>query len=272
MPTTETESGPSWQFRDRRSRLLRWLAWLIFVITVVTALTPIVQNTEWSFLADAPSQGADLAIRMWPPDFAKLPSLLNPLWDTIHIATLGTLFALVLAFPLCWFAARNTAPNPLLRTVALGIIATSRSISSFIWALLFVMIVGPGVFAGILAIAVRSVGFIAKLSYEAIEEINPDPVEAITATGADPFQVRTFAILPQVLPAFFGIAIFRWDINIRESTVIGYVGGGGLGLLLNSAINALLWREASLILLIIIVIVLGSEAISAKLRQSLAER
>lgn len=272
MPTIEAETGKLWQRRDRRQQLLSWLMMLGFAIIFVAAFRPIAADTEWSYLATAGQKAADLGDRMWPPDFGQFSRLLRPLWDTINIATLGTILAIVLAFPLCWLAAKNTAPHPALRVIALAIIATSRSISSFIWALLFVMIVGPGVLAGILAIAVRSVGFIAKLTYEAIEEIDPEPVEAITATGASNAQVNAFAIFPQVRPAFFGIAIFRWDINIRESTVIGYVGGGGLGLLLNSAISALHWPKATVILILIFALVVVSEAGSAKLRQSLAER
>ncbi|MFT5469803.1 MAG: phosphonate transport system permease protein [Verrucomicrobiales bacterium] len=272
MPTIKTEPGKLWQLRDRRQQLLSWLMMLGLAIVFVAAFKPIAAATEWAYLGTAAQKAGDLGDRMWPPDISQFSKLLRPLWDTINIATLGTVLAIALAFPLCWFAAKNTSPHPAVRVVALAIIATSRSISSFIWALLFVMIIGPGILAGILAIAVRSVGFIAKLSYEAIEEIDPEPVEAITATGASRAQVNAFAILPQVRPAFFGIAIFRWDINIRESTVIGYVGGGGLGLLLNSAINALQWREASFILLLIFGLVIVSEAGSAKLRQALAER
>ena len=141
----------------------------------------------------------------------------KPIWDTLNIATLGTLIALVLAVPVAFLAARNTTPSALfIRPIALLIIVSTRSINSLIWALLLIAIIGPGVFAGVIAIAIRSIGFCAKLLYEAIEEIDDTQVEAITATGASRWQVMAYGIVPQILPAFAGIAVFRWDINIRE--------------------------------------------------------
>jgi phosphonate transport system permease protein len=125
------------------------------------------------------------------------------------------------------------------------------------------------VFAGILAIGLRSIGFCAKLLYEAIEEIDESQVEAVRATGASGSQVTAYGIVPQVLPAFAGISVFRWDINIRESTVLGLVGAGGIGLPLNAAITTLAWTQVSLILLVIIATVVVSEWVSAKIRHTI---
>ena len=189
------------------------------------------------------------------------------LWDTINIATLGTLIALVMAVPIAFLAARNTTPSALfVRPVALFIIVASRSINSLIWALLLVAIIGPGLLAGLLAIALRSIGFCAKLLYEAIEEIDRTQTEAITATGASPMQVMAYGIIPQVMPAFAGIAVFRWDINIRESTVLGLVGAGGIGLQLQASLNTLAWPQVALILIVIFVTVIISEWVSARVR------
>jgi phosphonate transport system permease protein len=176
----------------------------------------------------------------------------------------------VVAVPVAYCAACNTTPSvALVRPVALLIIVSSRSINSLIWALMLVTILGPGVFAGILAIGLRSIGFCAKLLYEAIEEIDESQVEAVRATGASGAQVAAYGIVPQVLPAFTGISVFRWDINIRESTVLGLVGAGGIGLPLNSAITTLAWTKVSLILLIVIATVIVSEWVSAKVRHSI---
>src|SRR3974390_668082 len=146
---------------------------------------------------------------------------------------------------------------------------STRSINSLIWALMLVTIVGPGVLAGILAIGLRSIGFCAKLLYEAIEEIDEHQVEAVRAMGASAPQVAAYGIVPQVMPAFAGISVFRWDINIRESTVLGLVGAGGIGLPLNAAITTLAWTKVSLILLVILASVVVSEWISAKVRRSI---
>jgi phosphonate transport system permease protein len=190
-----------------------------------------------------------------------------PLWDTLNIATLGTLLALLAAVPVAFLAARNTTPSAtLVRPVALLLIVSSRSINSLIWALLLIAIIGPGILSGILAIAIRSVGFCAKLLYEAIEEIDRTQVEAITATGASRWQVMAYGVVPQIMPAFAGISVFRWDINIRESTVLGLVGAGGIGLQLQASLNTLAWPQVSMILLVIFAAVLVSEWVSAKVR------
>ncbi len=156
-----------------------------------------------------------------------------------------------------------------MRYLALLVIVTSRSVNSLIWALILVAIIGPGLLAGVIAIALRSVGFVSKLLYEAIEEIDEEPVEAIKSTGASEPQVLTYAIVPQVLPGFAGISVFRWDINIRESTVLGLVGAGGIGIQLQGSIDTLRWSQVSMILICIFVMVFISEWISARVRKSM---
>jgi phosphonate transport system permease protein len=222
------------------------------------------------FVEDAPRQAADLAERMVPPKWSYMEKLWIPIWDTINIATLGTALAIIMAFPVAFCAARNTTPSAIfVRPVALFIIVSSRSINSLIWALMLVTLIGPGVMAGVIAIGLRSIGFCAKLLYEAIEEIDPTQVEAITATGASGAQKLSYGIVPQILPAFAGISVFRWDINIRESTVLGLVGAGGIGLQLDASISTLAWTQVSLILLVILATVIVSEWVSAKIRHAM---
>jgi phosphonate transport system permease protein len=132
-----------------------------------------------------------------------------------------------------------------------------------------VTVLGPGVFAGVLAIGFRSIGFCAKLLYEAIEEIDKTQVEAVMATGASGSQILNYGIVPQILPAFAGISVFRWDINIRESAILGLVGAGGIGLQLSSSIDTVTWTQVSLILLVVLVTVIISEWVSAKIRHSI---
>jgi phosphonate transport system permease protein len=259
-----------WRRREGGAQFAIWLAWLAAAAIFIYCWQLISDKTIWAFVTDAPEQAADLAVRMVPPDWSLITKLGRPLWDTLNIATLGTAIALVAAVPVAYCAARNTTPNAaLVRPVALFIIVSSRSINSLIWALMLVTIIGPGVLAGILAIGLRSIGFCAKLLYEAIEEIDESQVEAVRATGASGAQVTAYGIVPQVLPAFAGISVFRWDINIRESTVLGLVGAGGIGLPLNAAITTLAWTKVSLILLIIIATVIVSEWVSAKVRHAI---
>jgi phosphonate transport system permease protein len=259
-----------WHRRERGAQFASWAAWLVAAAIFVYCWQQISEMTIWAFVIDAPVQAADLGARMVPPDWGFIHELWQPMWDTINIATLGTAMAIVLAVPIAYCAARNTTPSvALVRPVALFIIVSSRSINSLIWALMLVTIIGPGVFAGIIAIGLRSIGFCAKLLYEAIEEIDESQVEAVRATGASGAQVTAYGIVPQVLPAFAGISVFRWDINIRESTVLGLVGAGGIGLPLNAAITTLAWTQVSLILLVIIGTVVVSEWVSAKVRHAI---
>ncbi len=259
-----------WRRRARPTQFAVWAAWLAAAAVFVACAQLISDKTIWAFVADAPAQAADLGVRMVPPDWGFIRVLWRPLWDTINMATLGTALAIVVAIPVAWCAARNTTPSAaLVRPLALFVIVASRSINSLIWALMLVVIVGPGVLAGILAIGLRSIGFCAKLIYEAIEEIDERQVEAVRATGASRAQSTVYGVAPQVLPAFAGISVFRWDINIRESTVLGLVGAGGIGLPLNAAITTLAWTQVALILLIIIATVVVSEWVSAKVRHAI---
>ena len=270
MPVLQADGRKIWQRRERGKQLAIWGGWLIATAIFVYCWQLISEKTTWFFVLDAHVQAADLAERMVPPKFSYMEQLWQPLWDTINIATLGTLLALVLAVPVAFCAARNTTPSKaFVRPVALFIIVSSRSINSLIWALMLVAIVGPGVFAGVIAIGLRSIGFCAKLLYEAIEEIDETQVEAVTATGASGPQVLSYGIVPQIMPAFAGISVFRWDINIRESTVLGLVGAGGIGLQLNASILSLAWTEVSLILIVIICTVILSEWVSAKVRHAI---
>ncbi len=268
MAIKQTPDGTKiWARRDTRTQLLNWAGWFLGTAVFVFFWQEISGQTNWDFFWDAPEIAADIGGRSVPPKWSYIHTLWKPLWDTLNIATLGTALALVMAIPIAFLAARNTTPSTLiLRPLALLIIVSSRSINSLIWALLLVAIIGPGVFAGLVAISLRSIGFCAKLLYEAIEEIDEKQVEAITATGASRWQVMAYGIMPQIMPALAGITVFRWDINIRESTVLGLVGAGGIGLQMQGSMNILAWPQVSLILLVILVAVLASEWISAKVR------
>lgn len=267
MPLNPRPDGTvSWHKRDRRRALATYFGYLVGATLLLVAWRFVSDQTLWFFVADAPRQAVDLVSRMFPPQWSYADRLWEPLWDTVNIATLGTLMGIVISVPIAFLAARNTSPHPAVRQAALVVIAFSRSVNSLIWALLLVSILGPGVLAGIIAIGLRSVGFCTKLLYEAIEEVNPKPIEALTATGSTGSQVVAYGIVPQVLPAFAGIILYRWDINIRSSTVVGLVGAGGIGIQLNASINALQWDRVTVIFVMIIVLVLAAEWVSARVR------
>ena len=197
--------------------------------------------------------------------------LWGPVWDTINIATLGTMIAIVIAVPVAFCAARNTTPSVhFVRPVALFIIVSSRSINSLIWALMLVTLLGPGVLAGVIAIGLRSIGFCAKLLYEAIEEIDANPGRGYRRhrCGAQPAAEFSASCRRSCPPSpaflyFAGISIFA------NRPCSGLVGAGGIGLQLDSSISTLAWTQVSLILLVILATVIVSEWVSAKIRHAI---
>ena len=245
-------------------RLARYGFYVAAVVALVISLRTVSIIPE--FLYDAPSQVADLFGRMWPLDWRYLRPTLVALVETVHIATLGTLIALVMAVPVGFLAARNVVPSTVVNTAAKFILVASRSVDTLVWALLFVAIMGPGPLAGTLAIAFRSIGFTGKLLAEALEEANAGTIEALTATGAPAASIVTKGYWPQVRPSFYAIALFRWDINIRESAVLGLVGAGGIGVALDTALNLLYWDQVAVVLLVIFAVVIVTELVVTSIR------
>ena len=271
MPVITSGATKIWRRRTTKAEWARSGAWFAAVLVFVFTWQAMTQDTIWAFVWDAPTQAADIGGRMLPPKWSYIHELWRPLWDTLNMATLGTAMAIVLALPLAFLAARNTTPSvAFVRPLALLVIVASRSVNAIIWALLLVTLVGPGVFAGLLAIGLRSIGFLGKLIYEAIEEISDEPIEAIRATGASRMQVLVWGVWPQITPAFAGVSVFRWDINIREATVLGLVGAGGIGMNLESSMSTLSWNQVTLILLVILGTVVVSEYVSARVRQAVS--
>ena len=261
------DGSKSWRRHSFGNSLKIWLGWLAGLILFVICWQTISEATTWYFVLDAPRIAEDLFTRAMPPRWGYMDKLWVPLWDTFNIATIGTGVAIIFGIPMAFLTASNTTPSRyFIRPICLLFIVASRSINSLIWALLTVTILGPGILAGVVAISLRSIGFFAKMIYEAIEEIDQVPVEAIKATGASPLQVMVYAIWPQIIAVFVGVSVFRWDVNIRHSTVLGLVGAGGIGLQLSSSLNTLAWPQVSLIIFTIFITVIFSEAISAKVR------
>ncbi|HEX6005956.1 MAG TPA: phosphonate ABC transporter, permease protein PhnE [Burkholderiales bacterium] len=253
-----------WRRRSLREIIVGWM-WAA-AVAFAAAWSVSALDIEWAFFEDAHLQALDLAERMWPPRWSYLSVIVKPLIETVHIATLGTLIALALSVPLAFLAARNTTANGFTWAMGRALLVASRSVNTVIWGLIFVAIFGPGAVAGLAAVAARSVGFLAKLLAEAIEEADRGQMEAIEATGASTAQVYLVGVLPQVMPVLIGTAVYRWDINVRESSVLGFVGAGGIGLHLYASINQFAWQQVLVVLAAILAIVLLSEAVSAYIR------
>jgi phosphonate transport system permease protein len=200
----------------------------------------------------------------------EMTLVIEKMIETIFIGMMATFFGIILSLPLSFFAARNLmSANRItlffyyLTRTLLNII---RSIEPLIWAIIFVIIVGLGPYAGILALTLHSAAALGKLYSEAIESIDPGPIEAIQATGANWLQMVMYAVVPQVIPPFVSFTIYRWDINIRMSTIIGFVGGGGIGFLLAQWIRLLDYRAAGLAVWFIALTVAILDYVSAEIR------
>ena len=198
-----------------------------------------------------------------------LAGLARATWTTFQIATLGSLLAAVLALPLGLLAARNLhAPRPL-AWAASAVLDVSRAIHTLVFGLVLVGIVGLGPTAGILAIALHSMGTYGKLYAESIETLDMGAVDAVRATGASPSQVFFSAVWPSVLPQFVSNHLYVWEFNIRDSTILGLIGAGGLGLLISEAVSLFQWGRLATILLVVIALVVLFDTLSRRIRQAL---
>ncbi|MBL8518979.1 MAG: phosphonate ABC transporter, permease protein PhnE [Betaproteobacteria bacterium] len=201
-----------------------------------------------------------------------LKGLARAVWDTLKIATLGSLLAALMAVPFGIALARNMkAPRPV-AIVAKFILDVCRSIHSLVFGLIFVGIVGLGPTAGILAIAVHSMGTYGKLYAEAIETMDQTLYEAGLAMGATPMQALTGALWPAVLPQWLSSHLYIWEYNVRDSTVLGLIGAGGLGLLVSEAVSLFQWGRLATILIAIVAMVIAFDALSRRLRRDLLGR
>ncbi len=191
--------------------------------------------------------------------------------ETIFLALMATTLGVVLAVPVSFLAARNLmARHPVgavIYYVVRLILNILRAIEPLIWAIIFAVWVGIGPYAGVLALTLHSIAALGKLYSEAIESIDPGPIEAVTATGATRLQTIVYAVIPQVIPPFIAFTIYRWDINVRMSTVIGFVGGGGIGFLLIQWINLLQYRQAATAVWAIAIVVSIMDYLSAIIRE-----
>lgn len=253
----------------RQSWSVRSLIYVALAAAVLWSVYAIVvADTDWARLARS-SIGKTLG-RFMEFDVALLPDLVDPTIDTALMATLASLCGLLLALPVAWFGAANITPLGKVSYVfGRGLMTLSRSVHEIVWGLIFVSAVGLGALAGILAMAVRSVGFISKVIAEAIEDVHPGPIEAMRAVGANRLQVLLYGIVPQVLPVVIGTVIFEWDINIRRSTIMGLVGAGGLGLVLFRQMAMINYGGVATVILAVLLLILLGELISHYARKAI---
>jgi len=248
-----------------KSAPLRYLLWLLALVWFVLAIGTIEVN--WARVAEGMERGWRFIKGFLTPDFTtRWKDISAGLIESLTMTLTSTVVGVIISVPVGIGAARNIAPK-VVYYVCRSIIAVSRSLQEIIIAILFVAMFGFGPFAGFLTLSFATIGFLAKLLAEDIEDIDESQTEAIRATGASWFQLINYAVQPQVMPRLIGLSLYRLDINFRESAVIGIVGAGGIGATLNTAIDRYEFDSAGAILLVIIFIVMIAEYSSGYVRR-----
>ena len=223
-------------------------------------------DVDWNRISQGVVRTGNMFGRMFPPDFSRSELLIREVVVSVQMALAASFFGMILAVPIGLCAAVNLVPRPVY-LVARAIIVLSRTFHEIIWAIFFVKIVGFGPLAGVLTLTIASVSFISKMLAEDVENMPPEQLEAVRATGASFPKLLIYCISPQALPRYLGVSIYRLDANIRHSTVVGIVGAGGIGILLYSTMNLLRWEQVSVLLVSIFAVVVVSEFVSAAVRQ-----
>ncbi len=247
-----------------KNNLLRWSLWLGFGIYLAIAFGTL--DVNWDRVADGIPRGAKFVSGFFPPDFfTNLDEILKGLYESLWMTITSTIVGIFLSIPIGLGAAKNLAPLPIY-LFCRGVLAISRSFQEVIIAIFMVKFFGFGPFAGFITLVVATIGFYGKLLAEDIEDIDPSQAEAIKSTGTSWLQWINYSIQPQVMPRMIGLGLYRLDINFRESAVLGIVGAGGIGVVLNNAFDQYDYETAAAVLLIIIAIVMIVEYSSGYIR------
>ncbi len=244
---------------------LRHGLWLGAAVYLALALGTM--DVNWGRVAEGFPRGRDFVASFFPPDFtSRWDSILEGILESLWMTVISTVAGIVLSVPVGLGAARNLSIKPVYYACR-AILAVSRTFPEIILAIFCVKLFGFGPFAGFLALSIATIGFYGKLLAEDIEDMDPVQAEAIKATGAGWFQWLNYAVQPQVMPRMIGLGLYRFDINFRESAVVGIVGGGGIGATLLTAFDRYEYSSAAAILLVIIFIVMAVEYTSGYIRR-----
>ncbi|WP_442603138.1 phosphonate ABC transporter, permease protein PhnE [Paenibacillus sp. KN14-4R] len=226
-------------------------------------------GATWTQLVTGLPEMGKLIVEMFPPDWSYIDTIWGPMMETVQMAVIGTTIGAILAVPISLLAAGNVTRSPFLYYPARMILNLIRTIPDLLFAAIFVAIFGLGAVAGVAALSLFSFGLISKLLYESIEAIDPGPLEAMTAVGANKIQWIFFGVIPQVIPQLMTYLLFTFEVNVRAAGVLGLVGAGGIGLLLTRTLDQLRYDRACLIILLTLAIVLIIDYVSNKIQEKL---
>ncbi|MCD2136869.1 phosphonate ABC transporter, permease protein PhnE [Salinicoccus halitifaciens] len=208
----------------------------------------------------------DFLAQAFPPDFSRIGPIMSAMVETFEMALVGTLAGVIISIPVALLSSRTTNSISFLRSLTRGAVTVMRTVPDLVWALLFVIAVGLGPFAGILTITIDTIGFCARFFSERIDELDKKPKEALESTGSGYFGVITGSVLPQATPSFVGTSLFALEKSIRGATVLGLVGAGGIGVELSAQMSLRNFDQALMIIIIILILVLVVENISQRIR------
>ncbi|WP_413580501.1 phosphonate ABC transporter, permease protein PhnE [Bdellovibrio sp. HCB288] len=263
------------QTSDTNSWYRSFWGWQLVVLLVVSMAVAFVK-TDFSLIELLDQNGFAGAVRLFKglfnPNWEVLPRAVLNIIETVFMAFLATMIAIPFAFVLSFACAKNIMRGPVAYPVYLvlrTVLNVTRSIEALIWAIIFSVWVGIGPFAGMLALMIHSVASLAKQYSEMVEAVEDGPIEAIESTGAGKVQTVWYAIVPQVVLPYISFTVYRWDINVRMATVIGMVGGGGIGTMLIQYQGQAMWREVGCIIVVIAIVVWALDLASAHIREAL---
>ncbi|EPR75736.1 Phosphonate ABC transporter permease protein phnE2 [Leifsonia rubra CMS 76R] len=237
----------------------------LFILAL--GLSAVAIETDLPALAGNLDQIVIVLTKLATPDWSYLPTVLPAIAETIQMAVTGTVLGTAAAIPVAFLATAPMSGNRPLSIIVRGILNVIRTVPDLLLAALFVAVVGIGLFTGMLAIAVFTFGVVSKLVYEAIDTIQPGPVESLTAAGATRTHIARYAVIPQIMPNLISYTLYAFEINVRASTVLGYVGAGGVGVTLQASMGLLRYDRVSVIIISIFVVVLAIDAFSAWARR-----
>ncbi len=266
-PFAPIHTGPIPALPPRRSELGRSLLAAFVMALVLGWAARVIELRPVELVRDI-GNAAVFVKGYLHPSFANVGEYAWQCVVTICIALWGTLLAVTISVPLGLLGARNLSPHPAIHFVTRRIMDVLRAVNEFVFALMFVTAVGLGPFAGMLALGIHTGGVLAKLLGETIESIEPGQVEGVTATGAGRLHVIAFGVVPQVLPNFLSYVLLRFESDIRSASVIGMVGGGGIGFYLWDTIRSFKDREAATVILLIVAMVMFIDVISSRIRRA----
>lgn len=243
---------------------------ILAVIVALIAVSIISLNVDFTELAENADEMVAFLSRFLKPDFSYFPAIVKPLIDTLKMSLYGTFLGVMVALPMAFLGSTVFTDNNIVTSIARFIMGVIRTVPSLLLAAILVAIFGIGEFTGVLSIAIFTFGMNSQLFYQAIDTIDRGPVEAQESVGANKIKVAFYAILPQISKQIASYSLYAFEVNIRASTVLGYVGAGGIGTMLNTSLGFFRYDRVALIILVIFVVVFVVDAISGYLRRELS--